>query len=190
MEQAPLELGGMWFPWSTLSGDLLCSPWSYVNYGCLERGRGILPWEYNHMRCQQHIESNFSIIHALHDGYAEHAAGDVVEEGHFALARHVIEINAATEPEGLQQLQDKPVLLLDSLVHVNFPEDMPKQQQDYSKFCQKCTLLDTAAYIGVFDLDGNEGATPMSGLGLSHRPARLKRGRLHQHNHASVQTLT
>ena len=181
---APLELGGMWLPWSTLSGDLLCTPWLYVNYGCLERGRGILPWEYNHMRSQQHAEANTSTIHAVHDGHAEHAAGDAVEESHFALARHVVEIDAATEAETLQPLQDKLVLLLDNLVHVAFAEGMPKQKQGYDKFWQECVVLDTAAYTAIYDLDGNESGKPMADLGLSHRPARLSRGRLHQHYHA------
>ena len=192
VERAPLELGAMWLPWSTLSGGLLCTPWSYVSNGCLKQGRGILPWEYIHMRSQQHIESDFPTIHAVHDssdGHAEHTAGDAAEEGHFALARHVVEIDAATEAETLKQLQHRPVLLLDNLVHVIFPEDMSQQQQEYNKFRQRCTVLDTAAYIGVFDLDGNEGATPMADLGLSHRPAHLSKGRLHQRNHMIDHTL-
>ena len=172
----------MWLPWSTLSGDLLCTPWLYVNPGCLERGRGILPWEYNHLRSRHH--SATSTIHAVHDGHAEHAAGDAVKEGHFALARHVVDIDAATEAETLQPLQDKPVLLLDNLVHVTFAEGMPKQKQEYDKFWQECVVLDTAAYTAIYDLDGNEGSMPMADLSLSHRPARLSRGRLHQSSHA------
>ena len=125
VEKPPLELGGMWLPWTTLSGDLLCTPWLYVTAGCLlkeeqeeKKGRGILPWEYNHVRSQQHVEANSSTIYAVHDKGAEHAAGDAVEEGHFALAQHVVEIDAATEAETLQPLQDRPLLLLDNLVHV------------------------------------------------------------------------
>ena len=182
----------MWLPWTTLSGDLLCTPWLYVTSGCLvkeeKKGRGILPWEYNHMRSQQHIEVNSSTIHAVHDELAEHAPGDAAEEDHFALARHVVEIDAATEAETLHPLQDRPVLLLDNLVHVVFPEDMSKQKQEYEKFWQECIVLDTAAYTAVFNLDGNEQFKPMADLGLSHRPARLSRGRLHQRGHALVQT--
>ena len=189
MEQAPLELGGMWLPWTTLSGDLLCNPWSYATYGCLENGRGILPWEYNHMRSLDTGASS-STIHAVHDGHAELAAEDAVKEGHFSLAQHVLEIDAATEAETLQPLQDTPVLLLDNLVHVVFPEDMPNQKQKYEKFWQKCIVLDTAAYTAIYNLDGNEGSKPIADLALSHRPARLNRGRLHQrgHDHALIQT--
>ena len=183
VEQAPLELGGMWLPWTTLSGDLLCTPWSYVTCGCLEKGTGVLPWEYNHMRSQQHAEASFSTIHAVHDGHAELAAEDAVGEGHFALARHVVEIDAAIEAETLQLLQDTPLLLLDNLVHVVFPEDMPNQKQKYEKFWQKCIVLHTAAYTAIYDLDGNEGSKPMADLGLSHRPACLSRGRLHKRGH-------
>ena len=187
MRQPPLELGGMWLPWSTVEGDLMCTPWPYVNHGCLTRGRGILPWEYNHMHTQRQSASYFSTIQAaaVHDG---HAAEDTVEEGHFALARHIVEIDAATEVGTLQRLQDVPVLLLDSLVHLVLPEDMLEQKQDYKKFCQECLVLNTTAYTGVYDLDGNEGREPMAKLGLSHRPARLKRGRLHQRDHALPKT--
>ena len=183
----------MWLPWSTMSGDLLCTPWLYVTPGCLlkekgKKGRGILPWEYNHLRSQQDTEANTSTIHAVHDGHAEHAAGDAVNEDHFALARHVVEIDAATEAEALQPLQDRQLLLLDNLVHVVFPDNKPKQKQEYETFWQECIVLDTAAYTAVYNLDGNEGAKPMADLGLPHRPARLSRGRLHQHGHASVQT--
>ena len=139
------------------------------------------------MRSQQHIEANTSTIHAVHDDHAGHAAGDAVEESHFALARHVVEIDAA-EAETLQPLQDKSVLQLDNLVHVVFPNNMPKQKQEYNNFRQKCIVLDTTAYLVAFDLDGNESGKPLADLGLSHRPARLSRGRLQKRNHASVQT--
>ena len=178
----------MWLPWSTLEGDLMCTPLPYFNSGCLLRGRGILPWEYNHLRSQQHTKQNTSTIHAVHDTQAEYAAGDAVVESHFALAQHIVEVDAGAEAETLKPLQDRPVLLLDSLVHVGFPEGMSKQRQNYDIFWQKCTVLDTAAYTAVYNLDGNEGAEPMADLGLSHRPARLSRGRLHQHDHVSVQT--
>lgn len=140
------------------------------------------------MRSQQHIEPNTSTIYAVHDEGAEHAAGDAAEEDHFALAQHVVEIDAATEAETLQSLQDRPLLLLDNLVHVLFTEGMAKQKQEYEKFWQECIVLDTAAYTAVYSLDGNEHAKPMADLGLSHRPARLSRGRVHQRGHALVQT--
>ena len=143
------------------------------------------------MRSQQHVhtEANIPTIHAVHDGHAELAAEYAAkEEGHFALARHVVEIHAGTEAETLQPLQDTPLLLLDNLVHVDFAEDMPEQKQKYGKFWQNCEVLDTAVFTAVFNLDGNEGSKPMADLGLSHRPARLSRGRLQQRHHASVQT--
>ena len=173
----------MWLPWSTLEGDLMCTPVPYCNSGCLLRGRGILPWEYNHLCSQQRIQQNTSTIHAVHDEQAEHAAEDAVEESHFALARHIVEIDAGAEAETLKLLQDRPVLLLDSLVHVGFPRGMSEQRQSYDNFAQNCIVLDTAGYTAVFNLDGNEGAEPMADLGLSHRPARLSRGRLRQRSH-------
>ena len=81
------------------------------------------------MSSQQHAEFNSSTIHAVHDGHAEHAAGDTIKEDHFALARHVVEIDAATEAEALQPLRDRQVLLLDNLVHVVFPDNMPRQNK-------------------------------------------------------------
>ena len=139
------------------------------------------------MRSQQHIEHHTSTVHAVHDEQGEHAAGDAVEESHFALARHIVEIGAGAETETLKPLQDRPVLLLDSLVHVGFPENMTEKRQKYDTFWQQCIVLDTAGYTAIFNLDGNEGAEPMADLGLSHRPARLSRGRLHQRGHDSVQ---
>lgn len=164
-------------------------PWPYVNDECLSRGRGVLPWGYNHLRNQKHSEAalNSSVIHARHDGQLYDAAG----EGHFALARHVVEIDAATEAGTLQPLQDTAVLLLDDLVHIVFPHNMSKQKQSYEKFSHECTVLDTAAYTAIFDLDGNRGpreygVKPMADLGLSHRPTRLSRGRLHHGDHALI----
>ena len=83
------------------------------------------------------------------------------------------------------------MLLLDNLVHVVFPENMSKQRQAYNAFWQECTVLNTAAYTAMFDLDGNRGNThsePMAELGLSHQPARVRRGRLHRRSPNMVQT--
>ena len=190
MERPPLWLGGMWLPWSTPEGDLMCTPWPYVNNECLSTGRGILPWEYNHMHSQQHNDSDLhsSTIHAEHD---EHAEG-YSNEGHFALSRHIVAINAATEVETLQPLQHRPILMLDDLVHVVFSEAASGQKQAYNRFWQECTVLDTAAYTAIFDHDGNRVPTvpdafstkPMADLGLSHRPARLRRGKIWRRDHS------
>ncbi|KAL3155658.1 hypothetical protein ABBQ32_012690 [Trebouxia sp. C0010 RCD-2024] len=192
VERPPLRLGGMWLPWSSPEGDLMCTPWPYVNDECLSRGRGMLPWEYNHMHSQQHSESDShsSIIHAEHDREEE----DHVREGHFALANHVVAINATTEADSLQPMQDRAILLLDSFVHVVFSEAPSQQKQAYNRFWQECTVLDTAAYTAIFDHDGNRvpsiptafSTKPMADFGLSHRPARLRRGRLHRHDHSVI----
>ena len=181
----------MWLPWSTREGDLMCTPWPYVNDECLSRGRGILPWEYDHLRNQRYAEPdlNASIVHALHDGHVQDAA----EDGHFALTRHVVEIDAATVAKTLQPLQDTLLMLLDDLVHVVFSHDMSQQNHSYNAFSHECTVLDTAAYTAIFDLDGNRGlrefgAKPMAKLGLTHRPTRLSKGRLHRRDHASIKT--
>lgn len=169
----------------------MCTPWSYVFDECLSRGRGILPWEYDHWRNQRYTELdlNASIVHALHDGHVHEAA----EEGHFALTRHVVEIDAATEDDTLQPLQDTLLMLLDDLVHVVFSHNMSKQKHSYNRFSHECTVLDTAAYTAIFDLDGNRGqgdfgARPMTDLDLTTRPTRLSKGRLHRRNHASIKT--
>lgn len=170
----------------------MCIPWPYVNTECLSRGRGILPWEYSHLCRQQHseIELNASIIHAVHDGHLQDAA----EEGHFALAQHIVEIDAATETTmTLQRFQDTMVVLLDDLVHVLFPHITSEQKHSYTRFSHECTVLDTTAYTAIFDLDGNRGRTefgarPMAELGLSQRPTRLSEGRLHRHDHAFIKT--
>lgn len=188
MLQPPLELGDMWLPWSTIEGDLMCTPWPYVNDECLSEGRGILPWEYDHMRSQQYSDSDShtSTIHAVQDGHAD----DDAEEVHFMLARHIVEIDAATEAKTLQPLQDRLILLLDNPVHVVFTDNMAKQNQGYSRFWQECTVLDTTAYTAIFDFDGNRAgrsnAKPMADRRLPHQPARLRRGRLHRRNHALI----
>ena len=186
-----MELGGMWLPWSTLEGELMCTPWPYVNDECLSRGRGILPWEYSHLCQQQHseLDLNASIIHAVHDGYLQDAA----EESHFALARHIVEIDAATEAAALQPLQDTLVMLLDDLVHVVFSHNTSEQMYSHTRFSHECTVLDTAAYTAIFDIDGNRGQTefgarPMAELDLPHRPTRLSKGRLHRRDHAVIKT--
>lgn len=48
----PLELPEFWLPWS--DGDtLMCAPWGIVTEGCLEHGKGLLPWEWQHHFLQQ-----------------------------------------------------------------------------------------------------------------------------------------
>ena len=181
----------MWLPWSTLEGHLMCTPWPYVNHECLSRGRGILPWEYNHLRNQQYSEPNFnaSILHALQDGHLQ----DHAKESHFALTRHVVQIDIASEAETLQPPQDTMVMLLDDLVHVVFSDNIMQQKHNYNRFSHECTVIDIAAYTTFFDLDGNRGqresgARPMAELGLSHRPTRLSKGRLHRRDHAFTKT--
>ena len=188
LEKPPLQLGGMWLPWSSAEGHLMCTPWPYVNHECLSNGRGMLPWEYNHM-LTQHADSAsyFGTIHALHDDEAAHAEHDTSEEAHFGLTHRIVQIEAATEFESVQPLHDKKLLLLDNLVHVVFNEDMPKQKHTYNTFWQECMVLDTAAYTAMFDVEGNrgrKGVRPMADLGLSHQPACLRKGRLHRsHGH-------
>lgn len=48
----PLEVPEFWLPWSD-GEDLMCTPWGYVTEGCLENGRGLLPWEWHHFLQQQ-----------------------------------------------------------------------------------------------------------------------------------------
>lgn len=121
-----------------------------------------------------------SIIHAVHDSHNEQDGnGAVEEENHFMLADNIMEIDTAAEVATLHQLQDKPILLLDNLVHAVFPNDT---ESGHDMFWQQCIVLNTTAYTAVFDVDGNmNSAKPMVGLGLPHQPARLRRGSLHRH---------
>ena len=164
----------------------MCMPWPYVNQECLATGRGLLPWEYDHFRDQHPgLEFEHSAIHAVHDEHAEHDQHDEVMEGHFGLVDHVVEISAASEIEDLQTINHQPIVLLDNFVHLMIPDSMTDEQQAYDSFWKECTVLNTAAYTAIFDLDGNRGEKirPMTDLGLSHRPARLRPGKLHRRVH-------
>lgn len=130
---------------------------------------------------QGHLDADpDATIHAVHDSHIEQDAGGAwEEEDHFMLASHIVEIDTATEVATSQQLQDKPILLLDNLVHAVFPNDT---QSDHDMFRQQCIVLNITAYAAVFDADGNNNsAKPMADLGLPHQPARIRRGSLHRH---------
>ncbi len=93
-----------------------------------------------------------------------------------------MQIDAGSELDDLQTQQHQPIVFLNNLVHVVFPDSMVEQRTAYDQFQQECTVLNTTAYTAIFDLDGNRGkadAAPMADLGLSHQPARLRQGRLH-----------
>lgn len=158
----------------------MCTPWPYVSQECLAGSRGLLPWEFEHFQAQHAgFEFEASTVHALHDKYDEH---ELISEAHFGLAEHIVEIDARSELDDLQTLQYQPIIYLDNFVHVIFPESMAEHKQAYDNVCEECTVLNTKAYTAIFDLNGNRGkksAQPMASLGLSDRPARLRRGRLH-----------
>ena len=158
----------------------MCTPWPYVNHECLAGSRGLLPWEFEHFYAQHAgFEFGASTVHALHDEDNEY---ELISEAHFELAEHIVEIDARSELDDLQTLQYQPIIYLDSFIHVIFPDSMAQHKQAYDNVCEECTVLNTEAYTAIFDLDGNRGrknAQPMANLGLSHRPARLRQGKLH-----------
>ena len=139
------------------------------------------------MRSQHMVShSEASIIRAVHDDHPEPAEVVAAEDSHFTLGHHIVEISLATELETLQPLQDRKILLLDNVVHVLHSDQVSKQQQAYKKLQEECTVLDTAAYTAIFDVNGNRGkpnAKPMAQICFCHLPARLRGVSLSRHGH-------
>ena len=185
----------------------MCTPWPYVNPECLSAGRGLLPWESDHFKSQladidpEHamhaerlvldaVHAEHAVLDAVHDEHAQQAEQAVIQEDHFKLTSHVVEVEAAAELAELQTLQHEPVILLDDLIHVTFDESMADEEAKYASFSQECTVLNTAEFSAIFDVDGNRewpNTTPMEHLGWSHRPSQVKKGRLHRRTRSYIQ---
>lgn len=188
--QVPLTLGELWLPWSSPTGELLCTPWEYVQEPCLIQGRGLLPWEW------QHFQSlHFSSAAALHGSMEElaiRATGSVNEgqsydqEG-FNLTNHIVEVEAVADVQEKLHVQTQPILYVDSLVHVNTAKWSKPARAALEQMQSECLVLNPELYLSKYTLDGshrrNEDAR--SAAEEVHKPARLRKGRLHRHRHTS-----
>ena len=158
-----------------------------------------MPWEWDHFR-QQHLpngsDTNSSAaeftIHALHaeqDSQAEAGATG------FNLSEEIVEIeDAAAILQELDHLQDRPIILLDSLIHFDLADAgvTDVQSQGYQFMLQHCEVLNTTAMVKKYQQDRWSFTDPWARLATQHepidvieRPARLKKGHLHRHLHIS-----
>lgn len=127
------------------------------------------------------VHAERAVLDAVHAEHAQHAEQAMKQEEHFKLTSHVVEVEAMAELAELQNLKHEPLILLDDLIHMIFDDTMADEEAKYASFSQECTVLNTAEFTAMFDVDGNRDDTkPMEHLGWSHRPSQVKKGRLHR----------
>jgi len=184
----PLKLGELWLPWNSPTGELTCTPWEYVQQPCLEAGRGLLPWEWQRFQ-DVHLGNagthNDSIdkwmIRATHSGNESHA----YDQQGFTFANHIVEVeDAMSLPE---ELQMQPILFLDSLVHADMAAWPDQVKAAFQQMQSACLVLNPELYLSKYTLAGawRKPEDTSDVTESMHRPARLKKGRLHRYRHTS-----
>ena len=184
----------MWLHWTASDGQLMCTPWEVARSACLCSGKGMLPFEWHHFQ-QQHTGNasqgnspkNMSqvTLHALH---AETDAA--ASEKGFELLEKIVDIVSLDELQGPASLEDEPVLFLDSLVHIDLGAlpGAESRAQSFESAFKECTLLNTTAIVNryspeTWDDFGGFALSQPEGARLAHKPARLRKGRIHRHLH-------
>lgn len=172
----PLDLPDIWLPWIDQDGSLMCTPWGYATPECLIAGRGLLPWEWQHFQQQQHnslehnqqqkhqqlqhepeaeaqhnSESGTVVLHAVHDDTLQ-ATNLYQNNAQSGIVQHVVEIDAKTALEQAMELEDVPMLLLDSLVHMALPYHETRETQSFHEMLQGCLVLNVTAFEARFEL--------------------------------------
>ncbi len=185
----PLKLGELWLPWSSPKGELMCTPWEYARRECLEHGKGLLPWEWQHIQ-DVHL-GNASITDGHMDDlviHAVHSDSHAFDQQDFNLANFVIEVEAAKDLPKMLQVQTQPVLFIDDLVHVDTPKWSTEHQDGFKAMQQECLVLNPDLYLSKYKLDGSwrKADDVSDALEKLHKPARLKKGRLHRQRHTSA----
>lgn len=186
--EVPLKLGELWLPWSSPTGELMCTPWEYVQQPCLEGGRGLLPWEWQRFQDVHFGDAgahNNSIenlmIRATHSANETHAH----DQQGFSFANHIVEVDDAM---GLpEELQMQPILFLDSLVHADIATWPDQAKAAFKQMQSACLVLNPELYLSKYTLAG-KWRKPEDTRDVTesmHRPARLKKGRLHRYRHTS-----
>lgn len=184
----------MWLHWTALDGQLMCTPWEVARSACLCSGRGMLPFEWHHFQQQRMGNAsegsstwNMSevTLHALHadtDAAASEKGFDMLEE--------IVELVSLDELQGLASLEDEPVLFLDSLIHIDLEAlaGAEPHAQSFESAFKECTLLNTTAIVSRYNVEtwddfGGFALMQPEGAHLAHKPARLRKGRIHRHLH-------
>lgn len=181
----------MWLPWSISAGQLMCTPWEYAIEPCLLNGVGLLPWEWDHFRQQQlgnaqHGNHSFD-EHTLHAVHAEGNSGSAKVQTGFNLTEQVVEIDSKEAVEEAAAFTGKPLVLLDSLVHIDMGLANQKQQNSFDRLQQECRVLNTTEMLTKYD-DINwsllAGRLPELYDKL-HVALRLRSGKLHRRRHSN-----
>ena len=193
----------MWLPWSAADGLLMCTSWEMARQPCLNVGQGMLPWEWHHFQ-QQHLVNATSdnattptaadvTVHALH---AEQEPKAEAGAPGFNLVDHIVELKSTSqELQQLEDLTDRPVLLLNSLVHLDLTNatDFEEQSRQYHKMVEHCNLLNTTAMIMKYDLQSWNFNGPSLAMNTQHEPSdiammpsRLRKGNFHRHFHSAT----
>ena len=180
----PLKLGELWLPWSNPDGDLMCTPWEYVQKPCLQGGKGLLPWEWHHFH-GLHLP-NASTTEGYMDDvmiHAVHSATDSqrLDQQGFNLTDFVVEVEAASDLQEEMQVQAQPLVYIDNLVHLNMARWSHTERKVFQQMQMTCLVLNPDEYLSKYTLAGSwRKAEDKNEMQLVHKPARLRQGRLHR----------
>ena len=164
----------------------------------------MLPWEWHHFQ-QRHLGNGtgtggaMSASHlndiTIRAVYGENEREASQAETGFNLTEHVVEIDAgADELQDWDNLAERPILFLDSLVHVNLESlDGAQEQSEADQVMQQeCAIMNVTVVVQKYDLDSwNFGdslkfrMTPQEAV-TAYKPESLRKGKLHRHVHLSI----
>lgn len=173
----PLELPEIWLPW-THGNSLMCTAWGFVHEGCLENGKGLLPWELHHLLLQynvhyphehrqhlplrqhhQHVSkaddseatSQAAVINVIHTHpHQAHNTETAMLAAQTSIMQQITTIDASAVQQA-ENFINTPLVLLDDLVYVQHASDQHQEELEYLQLQEACLLLNLTAFTERFE---------------------------------------
>lgn len=129
------------------------------------------------------------LLHAEHADEPQHT--DLYNQAVYTGILHqMVGIDADTGLQQAEGLEDIPMLLMDSLVHVTFPDSPSQEQQQYADLQQECLVLNNTAFTARFapqEYSRNVNSEAASAYSGAHPHRHLmRRGKLHQQTYNAI----
>ena len=129
------------------------------------------------------------VLHAEHADEPQHT--DLYNQAvHTGILHHMVGIDADTGLQQAEGLEGVPMLLMDSLVHVTFPDSPSQEQQQYADLQQECLVLNNTAFTARFapqEYSRNADSEAASAYSGAHPHRHLmRRGKLHQQTYNAI----
>lgn len=130
------------------------------------------------------------VLHAVHFEEPQHT--DLYsQDSQGGMLHHMVEVDPNTGLEQAKGLEEAPILLVDSLVHMTLSKGHGEEQQQYAEMQQGCLVLNNTAFTARFEpheYSRNSSSDPMA---ATHTDAHLhrhirKKGRLHLRSQTAI----